>query len=231
MKDFKKVLIVLFLHVVLSACSQNKISPIASKNTPSETITVANKPTIKATETFITTIVPMLPTPIPPTSTNVPPEIYKQRLDYAKVIFRNHYATLPYVDKEKSGYTLEYYGCVDSNDFGGLIAYRVNFPLKAVEDVFVEYLIENGWNIDETVNGIESNIETVTYKAHRTSTKDKPTLEKIVVILYNESRMFPNENYRITIRSTFRHYESTEKFNAVSDFGNCRLWFAFNTGW
>jgi len=221
----KKVLAMLFLWMAFAACVDHK-----NANNPSTQATTSPA-TISVTGTSVTAILLALPTSIPSTPTAPPSKTYQDRLDYAKNVLRNHYLELPYVDPQKEEYTLEYHGCVDANDFGGLIAFRVNFPIEVVDKTFAEYFNEHGWESIEATTVRESKIETISYKASLGPNENKTVFEEITVVLYDETPTLHTGEYQTTIRSFFSHLESKERFNASANFGNCKMWFAFNSGW
>jgi len=221
----KKVLAILFLWTAFAACANHKSANNLSPKATTSPVTIG------VTGTSVSAILLAQPTSIPSTPTAPPSKTYQDRLDYAKNMLRDHYLELPYVDPQKEGYTLEYYGCVDANDFGGLIAFKVNSPIEMVDKAFAEYLNEHGWESIEATAGVESKIKTISYKAGLGPNENKTVFEEITVVLYDETPTLHTGEYQTTIRSFFTHIESKERFNSSANFGNCKMWFAFNSGW
>jgi len=227
----------LFLSIFLTACNSVASTPSVSKTpTINPTDIMSTAVSIAKTEIVMTQVAIPIATLIPPTIT--PPGDYSNnfapppgKLDYAKKTLRIHHALLPYINDVKEIYGLEYYGCVETDIFGGSIGYDIMLPIETVNKAFIKFYKENGWEFVEPIQGSDMDLPSIKYEVYRISTIDKSAFEKLEVILYDFTAYSLSGKSHTRVKSNLIHIEDRKYFSYVFDFGSCKQWFAFNTGW
>jgi hypothetical protein len=231
-----KAIASLFLAAVAVSCSGLQSIPITTQE---DQVMSA----FSDTQTPIPTAMPVLPTstlPITLTPTVIPPGAYSNtyapppgKLEHAKSILRKHHALLPYIDDAKELMGLEYYGCSETDDFGGGITYDVIAPIETVNDAFLEYFQKDNWEFVDAIHGIEMGVPSIKYEVYRISTRDNPAFERLEVVLYDYTRFTADGKSQTRVRSNLNHVENRKYFGYIFDFVNypCKMWYAFNAGW
>ena len=236
MRIIGKAMASLFLAAVAVSCN-------GLRSTPTTTQEDEVRTAVSETQMAIPTAMPVLPTstlPVSLTPTAIPPGAYSNtyapppgKLDHAKKVLRQHHALLPYISDAKELYGLEYYGCSETDDFGGSITYDVMAPIETVNDAFVEYFQKDNWEFVEAIHGFEMGVPSIRYDVYRISTIDNPAFERLEVVLYDYTRFTVDEKSQTRVRSNLTHVENRKYFGYIFNFVNypCKMWYAFNTGW
>ena len=168
------------------------------------------------TQAAIPTATPITPTIIPP----IPPDAYSDgqasppsmdQLNYAMAIAPKIYTLLPYIN-ETIPYG-EYSGCTENYDFHNFVTYAVTLPIETVNTALLKYFSTEKWEFTEAVLG--DNVPTITYDVYRISSKDIPALERLKVILTDES-IVRGKNH-INVRAELTHVETKENFRYLLD--------------
>jgi hypothetical protein len=231
-----KAIASLFLAVIAISCNGLRSTPTTSQENQARIA-------VRETQTAIPTAMSILPISTPwvtPTPTDIPPGAYSNtyapppgKLEHTKQILRPHHALLPYINDAKGIYGLEYYGCSETDDFGGGLTYDVMTPIETVNDVFVQYFQKDNWQFVEAIHGFEMGVPSIRYDVYRISTIDKPAFEKLEVVLYDYTRFSPEGKSHTRVRSNLTHVEDRKYFGYIFDFVNypCKMWYAYNTGW
>ncbi len=227
----------LFLSVFLTACNNVTSTPTVSQTpTINQTEVMGTAVSIVKTEVVMTQIAIPTATLIPPT--DIPPGDYSNnyapppgKLDYAKKTLRIHHALLPYVNDVKEIYGLEYYGCVETDIFGGSIGYDVMLPIETVNKAFIKFYKENGWEFVEPIQGFEMGLPSIKYEVYRISTIDKSAFERLQVSLYDFTAYSVSGKSQTRVKSNLIHIEDRKHFSYIFNFGPCKQWYAFNSGW
>ncbi|MEW6030620.1 MAG: hypothetical protein ACOYZ8_11645 [Chloroflexota bacterium] len=210
MKIICKTLIPLFLAVVLSSCNDG----VAAIPTMSQVNIMGTAMSIAKTEVVMTmTAVPTAtyppPTPIPPQPTTIPPDSYADKIDYAMTIAPTIYNKLPYIkDAIPMG---EYSGCTQTYDFHNFVHYQVLQPMDVVNNAFLNYFMTEKWEFTEPYSELvtwNNNISTprITYDVFRISSKDKPSFERLKIILTDET-LIRGENF-VEVRAELTYVET-----------------------
>lgn len=213
MKIICKTLFPLFLVVILSSCNGG----VAAIPTMSQVNIMGTAMSIAKTEVVMTmTAVPTAtyppPTPIPPEPTTIPPDSYADKIDYAMTIAPTIYNKLPYISKANG----EYSGCTKTYDFHNYVGYRVELPMKTVNTAFLNYFSTEKWEFTEASSEFP---QTTTYDVYRISSKDKPSFERLKVILMDESIGYGKDH--INVRAELTHVETKENLRYLSDILTC----------
>lgn len=219
------------------------VSCIGLRSTPTISQGDQARIAVRETQTAIPPAISILSTStswVTPTPTDIPPGAYSNnyapppgKLEHAKQILRPHRALLPDIDDAVGVYGLEYYGCRETDDFGGGITYDLMTPLETVNDAFVQYFQNDHWEFVEAIHGFEMGVPSIRYDVYRISTLDKPAFEKLEVVLYDYTRFRADGKSQTRVRSYLNHVEDRKYYGYIFDFVNypCKIWYAYNTGW
>ena len=173
-------------------------------------ITIINAE-MRMTQTAIPTITPIA-TIIPPgaySNSPVPPS--EEELDYAMSIAPKIYTILPYINKTVP--YGEYSGCTGTFDFRNYVVYIVKLPMETINAAFSDYFSMEKWEFTQAVPG--DTARTITYDVYRISSADVPALERMRVILTDET--VPNGEDQIRVRAELTHVETKENFRYLLD--------------
>ena len=102
---------------------------------------------------------------------------------------------------------------IENYDFHNFVTYAVTLPMETVNTAFLNYFSSEKWEFTEAVPG--ENVPTITYDVYRISSKDIPALERLKVILTDESTV-RGKNH-INVRSELTHVETKENFRYLLD--------------
>ncbi|HXQ38636.1 MAG TPA: hypothetical protein VN843_31840 [Anaerolineales bacterium] len=212
MKIIRSVIVPLFLVLILAACNTAPSTPTTSLTEVLETAIPIIKAEITMTQTAIPTITPMASTIIPSgADSNGPVPPPAEELDYAMSIAPKIYTLLPYIN-ETVPYG-EYSGCTETFDFRNYVGYIVKLPMEIVDAALLGYFSTEKWEFTQAVPG--DTARTITYDVYRISSADVPALERLRVILTDET--VPNGEAHIRVRAELAHVETKENFPYLLD--------------
>jgi hypothetical protein len=220
-------LLLIFLAIILAACNSVKSTPIVDITkvyiAMAET-GIAMTQTAIPTTTFTPTITPTTPTAIPLELTRIPSSSYEDKIDYAMAVAPTIYNKLPFIKKSKTHPSGEYSGCTQTYDFHNYVHYQVFQPMDVVNNAFLNYFMTEKWEFTEPYSELitwNNNISTprITYDVFRVSSKDKPSFERLKIILSDET-LIRGENF-IEVRAELTHAETKENFEYVLEPMTC----------
>ena len=220
MKIIYNTIIPLFLAVILSSCNGDvALTPTMSQINVMGTARAIVKTEVVMTLTAVSTATFPPPTPIPPMPTEIPPDSYADKIDYAMVIARKNSELLPYYNGVYVTGALS--GCVATNDFSSFVTYLVAYPdapFEAVKTDFENYLQTEKWEFTEANHEVVGNPELprTTYDVYRISSKDISAFERLEISLDNWS--FNMEKNYIYVRAKLTHIETKENFSYLTNF-------------
>lgn len=130
------------------------------------------------------------------------------------------YTLLPYINNA-TPYG-EYSGCTENYDFHNYVTYTIALPMETVNAAFLNYFSDEKWEFTEGISeliGYDIKSPRTTYDLYRISSKDKPSFERLIVILTDESAA-RGEDY-VNVRAELTHVETKENLQYLIDPLDC----------